>query len=460
MQSPDQFGWREKVVAAPLCLGTGLLVVNQRVGLTDSIGMNPLAVALRSEVWLLLTVVLCIVLAPRYIIRIPGNVKVARSVTLYLPLAFLLTMLFASLLSSIKFDQVFDIFGALDVFKTLLCICIARIVFGLSTRHPEFVTRLVNLLVFASLLNLLAAIFTSITGINNIDGFNAETAGDVEVGLGFISYGNRFQGLGTNPNMVVTQGIIALSFLLPKIMYDIGKGRMKKSLLYIVYALSLVAIILWTGVRAALIIVPMICVLAVWLRMKGGLKSQMMAIAGMMQVAVLIGAAWVGASAVGLTDTLLERVSESDDGRLFLWTHYAGLLVENPLGMGIAFEAIVDTHSIVERQRLPPHNTVLQTGMYGGFIGILVFLMLIRKIFRLFMRYRKLVPADSIPVQLQGTFIAWCAVLFNSMFGGLWSTDFNFTIITALLMVQVSDGVSGPLRKRLFLANLDRPSSP
>ncbi len=445
MQHYKNFGWREKLLAVPLILGTGLLVINQRVGINDFVGLNPLAVALRSDLWLALSIVLCLVLAPRYIIRPPGDNLVARSVTLYLPGAYLLTILFATLLSSFRFNQAIDLFGAIDVFKTLLCICIGRIVFGLSTRNPEFATWLVNLLIFASILNVLAGIFTSVTDINHIAGFNDETAGDVEVGLGFVSYGNRFQGLGTNPNMVATQGTIALSFLLPKIMDYVSRGKVKKSLLLIAYVLSLVSIILWTGVRAALIIVPMICIMSVWLRMKGGLKGQLMAIVMVLGVTFVMALALIIAAVLGLTDTMLDRVSNSEEGRSHLWIHYAGILMENPFGLGMAFETIADTHSIIERMRLPPHNSVLQTGMYGGFIAIFLFLILVRRVFRLFMHYRKHVRAGANPIQLQGTFIAWCIVLFNSMFGGQWSNDYNFVILTSLLLYQISAAVTGGL---------------
>jgi hypothetical protein len=447
VQHYKNFGWREKLLAVPLILGTGLLVINQRIGITDVVGLNPLAVALRSDLWLALCIVLCLFLAPHYIIRLPDNNFVARSVTLYLPGAYLLTILFATLLSSFRFNQAFDLFGVIDFLKTLLCICIGRIVLGLSTRNPELATWLVNMLIFASILNVLAGIFTSVTGMNHIVGFNEETSGDVEVGLGFISFGNRFQGLGTNPNMVAIQGSIALSFLLPKILDYVSRRKVKKSLLLIAYVLSLVSIILWTGVRAALIVVPMICIMSVWLRTKGGLKGQLMAIVMVLGVTFVIALAWIIAAVLGLTDTMLERVSDAEEGRTHLWIHYAGLLMENPFGLGMAFETIADTYSIsiIDRVRLPPHNSVLQTGMYGGFIAIFLFLILVRRVFRYFMRYRKYVPTGAIPIRLQGTFIAWCMVLLNSMFGGQWSTDYNFVIITSLLLHQISTSVTGGL---------------
>lgn len=125
----------------------------------------------------------------------------------------------------------------------------------------------------------------------------------------------------------------------------------------------------------------------------------------------------------------------------------------------MAFETIADSHSIIEGRRLPPHNSVLHTGMYGGFIAIFIFLMLVRQVFRDFMRYRKHMSGSTIPIQLQGTFIAWCMILLNSMFGGLCSSDYNFAIITSILLFQVSAAVKAH-PEQVLLSNLDTPTSP
>jgi hypothetical protein len=430
--------WRARLIAAFLFVGTTLLVVNQRIGFTDSGGFNFLALALRSDVWFSMAIMVGLLLAPKMTILPQGRKGIARTVLLRIPIFFLLTISLASAISSVRYDKEFDLFGALDVLKTVLCIAIGTLVFNLSKASPSFSSILIRLMIYSSALNVAAAIFTSVTSINNIDGFNSETTGDVEVGLGFISYGNRFQGLGTNPNMVMTQGIIALSFLIPEILRRLDINGWWKASHLLLYSISLFAIIMWTGVRAALILLPMTCFLAVWLRTKPGSKSHARALLVVAKMAIIFLVSWWLATLLGLTETLLERVSGSEDGRLPLWIHYSGLLLQNPFGLGVAFESIADTYSIIDRQRLPPHNSILQTGMYGGFVAILLLFSLLRMVIRLVNRLRRGSGLLGLSVELQGTYIAWCAVVVNSMFGGLWSTDLNFAILTGLLMEMTS----------------------
>ena len=438
MLTSKSFGWRENIISIPLILGVSLLIVNQRIGFNDGGVVNLVAFFLRSELWLTLGVVLCIVLAPIYLIRLPIKSGLVRSVTSHLPIAFVLLTLFATFLSYFRYDQIFDLFGLYDILKTLLCICISRIIFGFSIKNHRFAVLLVNIFIFTSILNVFAAIFTSVTGINHIVGFNEEmAAGDTEVGLGFLSYGERFQGLSTNPNIVATQTAIALSFVIPNIIQYITNGRVIKAVIFIFYLFSLLAIILWTGVRASLLVIPLIFILALWLRVKSGLKGQVITMMYVPLVSALLALAWLVAASLGLTETVADRVSNSEDGRIFLWLHYTGLLLQNPFGMGIAFESIADTYSILDRQRLPPHNSILQTAMYSGFVGILVYFFLLRKTFRFFLRYRKNIPLGTIPINMQGTFIAWIVTVFHSLFGGLLFADFNFIILTSLLIFQI-----------------------
>jgi hypothetical protein len=431
-----QLRWRQAAVAWFLFAATALIIVNQRIGFDDTGGINRVAMVMRSDIWFAIALVTALALAPQTALPPVGRPRISRTVLFTIPICFLLATLLATLISAVRFDKAFDPFGAFDFLKALLCLGIGAMVFNLSKQSPTFSTRLIGILMFASVANVLAAVFTSATSINNIEGFNPESAGDVEVGLGFVGYGERFQGLGSNPNIVMTQAMVALSFLVPVILHRAGRRGFRRVLLTC-YALSLLFIIAWTGVRAALLLLPLICIVVAWLRTRASLKSQLKAVMTVLQMSIFLAGAWVIASALGVTETLVDRVTGADDGRLNIWTHYIGLLFENPLGLGIAFESITDTYSIVELQRLPPHNSVLQIGMYGGFFCVGLLFFLLGKIVRFFVRQRRFARSGRWSLELQGVFIAWCVVVVNSLFGGLLSTDFTFTILTALLMALI-----------------------
>jgi len=435
----DNPGWRKNLVSVFLYIGTTLLIVNQRIGYTDNVGLNPLALALRVDVWFVTALFFGLIFTPGIVLWPTGDDRLPKTVLVLMPLAVLSSGVLASVVSEISCGKGYDLLGAFDFAKSIICIGLGILIFNLSITNREFSSKLIYLIIFSSFLNVLAGVFTSVTSINNIAGFNAETAGEIDVGLGFVGYGNRFQGLGSNPNILMTQALISLSFLVPEICQSFSKARILRAIFLLTYSASLIIIILWTGVRAALFLMPVICLITIWLRKKPGLKNQIRSIAVIVAMLIILFGVWSFAAMLGLTETMLERVTGAEDGRLNIWSYYSGLLFQNPLGFGYGFESIVDTHfGIVEWQRLPPHNSLLQAGMYGGFSAVIISMILLGKIVRFFGRYRRLIKLQVLPTQLEGAYIAWWVVVVNSLFGGLLSADFNFSILTAILLALAS----------------------
>jgi O-antigen ligase len=135
---------------------------------------------------------------------------------------------------------------------------------------------------------------------------------------------------------------------------------------------------------------------------------------------------------------------DSDDGRLFIWAYYLNLIVRNPLGFGLGFDSIVDTNIGLEGLRLPPHNAILQAGMYAGYIGIGVSLYLILKVFGIICQIKQEMKTINPPLNIIGIILAWISLVVNQMFSGFLSEDFNFSILTALLLVKFMQLSSNP----------------
>lgn len=409
---------RERAATVPLFLGTALLVYNQRIGWDDGVGPNWFAFLLRSDVWFAVTIVLGVLAIPRRTLWPNGRFAAAKTVLLSLPSAFVLLFVLATLLSKSSYGVDPDLFGMADFAKVVVTLFLGLLVFNLAQTSASFTSTTINLLTWAPLINVLTGILvlTSLVDPELLD----------------PSGSGRFQGVASNPNIVMTQSGIALGFLIPRILRPERESAGVKAVL-LLYAIALTAVIAWTGVRAALVILPIVCLIAVWLRFRLTARSFATSFVRIAQLVAFFAIAWFAASSIGLSGVLVDRLG-GDDGRLFLWAHYLNLLLENPFGLGMSFETIADAGSIVEGQRLPPHNTLLLAGMYAGVIGIGVSLFLLGKVIQLIARLRRSAHPGRMPNTLQGVVLAWFTLVISLMFGGLVYGDFNFAILSGLLL--------------------------
>ena len=182
-----------------------------------------------------------------------------------------------------------------------------------------------------------------------------------------------------------------------------------------------------------LVVLVVVGCVALWLRFRLTARGLMsVCFTALKLVALAVLAAFILLQ-TGLAEVLAERIG-SDDGRLFLWQFYINLLWENPLGLGFGFEAIADTENIIPGQRLPPHNTLLQMAMYGGFVGLVVHLFVLGKVIHTIAWLRRAVHPAMLSNSLQALILGWCALVVSLLFGGLIFIDHHFVILTALLL--------------------------
>lgn len=423
---------RLNLVAIPVYLAAALLLVNQRVGWGDSGGPQLLAVILRSDIWIALALVVALLVAPRWSPSPEGFSRTYKRVFVYTPAVFLACMLMASVLSLLLRGQFADAFGFGDLVKIVMSTGLGLLVFKLSVSDDAFAPRVVKILMWTPLANIAVGIFALTTLTNNISGFN-EVSDDGTLGAGFIGLGGRFQGLASNANIVMTQSGIGLSLLVAQLMRPPRTLAPGKKAVMSIYAVALCVIMAWTGVRAALIVWPTIFLVLLWLGLHPTAKSMVTTASVMLKFGGFFIAGWFAAEALGLQETLVERL-DSEDGRLFLWSHYFGLLLENPLGMGLAFETIAGSESMIAGQRLPPHNALLQAGMYAGIGGVMTSLFLIWLVGSVIGRAKRSSRKARLSPELLGVILAWCALIASLMFAGLISGDFNFALLTGLLL--------------------------
>lgn len=430
---------RHRWVIFPLYVGTALLVYNQRVGGQDGTDVNWLQAALRTELWFAIAVFLGLIVIPKWTLWPRVRFGTARTVLLTAPLTALSVSLFATALTFLRYNVGFDLFGARDAFGFPLGIGLGILVFNLAVASNRFAARIVALLTWMPLASVILGVWMLLApaSLGNVFGEWA-----LERGVGMFGHGERFQGLTTNPNMLAISSSIALAFFLPRIL-QATSTRLAVRISLALVMLGLLAVMAWTGVRAMLVVMAVLCSVALWLRFRPtgqGLRNVCLAAVtlGMLAILALL-VLWQS----GLGDVLTERL-DSEDGRLFLWRHYTNVLLENPLGLGFAFETVVETDNIILGQRLPPHNTLLLMAMFGGWAGLIVHLIVLGKVWWIVAQMRRSAQPALLSILQQGLVLGLCADVVSLMFSGLMFYDFYFIILTALLLAEVARPVMQP----------------
>ena len=418
-----------------IILGLILLPFNQRVGWFDSGGANLIAVILRSDTWLIPVIILSILFSKNTLLKIPPLTSLSRNILWTLPSKILLCILFATLVSSVRYGEIYNNFGFLDFIKIIFNIFFGLIIYNMSLKNKFFKLKIINVYIWISGINLLAGLFYILTSINNIEGFNGLTKGETDVGVGFMGYGDRFQGVGSNPNIVMTHIIISLSLMIPKFNENI---KLIKKIIFLIYSGALIIMAFTTGVRAFFVLLFLILSINFIINMK---KSNYKNIAmNFLVLIITIPLIFFIGLEFGVMDVVLDRFSNADNegGRLAIWGFYLNLFAYNFMGLGIPFESIIDTGQVFFNQygdtRLPPHNSLLQIAIYGGVISLILTMLSIYRIVTAYLRnynFDKNNLIDSI-------FLAWAAITINSLFGGLLLTDYNYIVFTSILLASLN----------------------
>ena len=412
--------------ALAIYIGTALLTINQRIGWQQG-DIRILSIVLRSEIWFTIAIVIY-ALYYRKVSSTPQRLNyVAKSLLLNKPILFLFTTLLASYIAGIRTGFFLNPFGVFDFFEVILCTSTGYLIFKLTITVRNFGHRIIKIFLWSPLLNIFAGLLSLLLGINNIEGFN----GVDDFGSGFIGLGERFQGVASNPNIVLTQTSIAFSFLIPRLIYLSSSSVASKKINYALYGSCLIAIMLWTGTRSGLVILPTILLVFIWIKSKVDKKIHTLFLNFFLVIIFSILAGLLVHS-LGFGKVLFERLDS--EGRLPLWNYYIELLLKNPLGLGLGFESIVGTDTLIEGQRLPPHNFLLTAGMYGGFAAIIVTLMQLWNIRRVISRILVSIKSWRESTNMIGVILALCASVISIFFSGLLQGQFNVSILTGLLL--------------------------
>ncbi len=403
--------------------GMLLLGFNQRVGWSDEDGPNLFAFLLRSDVWFAIAAIFALFSISK--LKIIGLQK---KILFNYPMLFAAVLFISSAINGILNNSLIDYFGFADLFKLFIATILGLTIYRLALNQVKIYESLVAILLWTSMINVFAAIFFLATGINNISGFNSLTDyGDG--GAGFVGLGGRFQGVGSNANIAAVQCCIALGILMPRLIYGVTSPL--KKICLAIYGLALGILIMWTGVRAAILSLFVMIVVFIWFNFRLTSSSLLRILGAMVLVISLMGVVLILIPAD--LDILGSRL-DYEDGRLYLWTYYGDLLLRNPLGFGLGFISIVDTNIGPRGMSLPPHNAILQAGMYAGYVGVGITLCLIFKVFGIIRHVKKNIKTSYPPVFI-GLALAWCSLITNQMFAGFLSSEYSFSILTALILV-------------------------
>lgn len=428
--------------------GTVLLVYHKRVGLSDPNGMLVARLLMRPDLWFGLAVLLAMVVMTRRCLvavnRSPSATK-ALSIGPWLALA---TGILGSLVGWWRYGVGMSDFGIQESARMVLCTLLVMLVYNFSIFRPRFASSMWQLLVAMPALNVIFALGVLLLPslVQTIFGASMLDEGD-----GLFSFGARYQGLTSNPNMVASSSCIAFALLLPSLRREL-LILSPRAIGITLYAIGLVGVIGMSGVRSMALALPILVAVDFWLSFRLTERGMTRLIfAGVTMGAVaLFGAALLWRA--GTADVMLERF-ESGDGRLFLWKIYIRTLLENPLGLGFGFESIVHADEIIVGQRLPPHNTLLQMSMYGGLPGLFVHLGVLGVMIGVILHLRYTDHRIWVPLRIQSLILGWLASVMTLFFSGMIFIDFYYALLSALLLAEV-----GRYRLRLYQTRINNSS--
>jgi hypothetical protein len=422
-----------RLVVILLLGGTALLVYNKRVGIADPDGIDVVQLLLRPDVWFGLAVIMALVVMPWHCLRLAGGQKSAQKILQAGPVVAYGSAVLGSMLAWARFGVGMNAFGAQVCVRIVLCTLLGILIYNLAQNSRGIRGGVLALLRWTPLAGVILGfcVLLSPAFVGAVFG-----PGMLVEGSGLFSFGARYQGLTSNPDMVATSSCVAIALLLPGFLRDLSKAR-PFAVIKGIYLVGLAGVIAWSGVRAMAFILLLVAMAALGLSFrftKRGLVRFAYIICAM-AVIVLLGGLGLGHS--GVMNVIVDRF-HSTDGRLFLWKFYWHTLLLNPFGLGFGFESIVHTDQIIPGQRLPPHNTLLEMAMYGGWIGLLVHLLVLGWMVRAIIRAKMAFGHGSpLPVRLQSLVLGWMAGVASLFFAGLIFIDYYYTIMTALLLVEL-----------------------
>ena len=400
---------------------------------------------------------------------------------------YLVSCLSATLLARVAHGLWFDLVGFANLAKTFLGLTLSLVVYIYLRGSVSLYRTLVWALALPPLVPVALGIFMHLLQPTHQEigrifhlalGAGCYRLGDAVCGgrIPLLGEGERFQGFTANPLQVSFGLLTALSFLWPMTILCVYRRRWMYFAVGLVCAEFLIAGLLWTQARSAVIALVLILSFSSVLMFRR-IGAGPVHYAGAVSVAlVLFAGAWsllpggnaavlitrfettqpsaahlstqpsmaplstVGYSAVRVApiasvagpDSSQEAVS-SNYGRLTIWKYYAVVAVHNILGVGFNYGQRFYAIS-ANNERVTAHNNVLMTWMFGGVVAT----------FGVFMLWWQLLR--SIATGLRSAVDAEAFVLYlgvSGAFAGMWLLsatignligEFTFAILMAMVL--------------------------
>lgn len=418
----------EKFLHYSLLICITLLSVHFRTGVgSDGGDFNILAFSLRAVLWFGVFFLIVMLLNPKLFFVKPSLTSINRTTVIYSWPLFMCLTLISTIVSGFVFDEGVSALDAREGVEVIGCFALILVIYNLLIRDPHLVKGILVVLLYLPAVQMLGVIFISpefaeVLGVNSDFDF-----------IWYFGYGNRFIGLLGNANAVAFQCCIALPILTNLLISRHVRPKSTRAFvkaILAIYGCVIIAMILLTGVRAALFsILIMLFVFVFYLPLRQRLQF--------LAFGVIVGITGVVVGIdIGVFDVIWERLGQND-GRIFIWRYYIEVLTLNPLGYGLTFENIIDITSIQNMGkytvRLTPHNALLEVGVYSGWLGMTLMIMCLVAILQLVLSVLRR-PFFGLNLWYKSACVAWVGLVVNSMFGGLLFGSWFFSILTAIIL--------------------------
>ena len=405
---------REYACGLFVVIGILTIISNQVVNVQNG-EFNWSAVFFRSEVWFALSIGLAGIIAPKQLLTLHLPWKRKVNVILQSQFLFLFFCILATLMTGLLGGAMFDYFGAMSAMTILVSGFLGILVFNLAMKSDQFIDTMSWTFAVLPLISLSSFIFG--------------------MGLENESNDQRFRGFSSNPNIIAIQSMVALGIFIPKL-FQINIGRPIFSIFITSSVVIVLTVALLTGTRAALVVLVLLIssVILLHFRLKSSVDISSF-LWGLLSFTILFVFFWAVFN-TGIFDIIIYRANEGGDIRIQLWEFYSSKIFERPWGFGFGFESVIDVNNIFPPLRLPPHNFLLLSGIYGGIAGMVVVTYIIFRIMRLIISIRHRFHEDT-SNRIESLALAWIANIGNMIFGGTFFGDYVNSMLMSLLLASV-----------------------
>lgn len=391
---------------------------------------------------------------------------------------YLVSCLSATLLARVAHGLWFDLVGFTNLAKTFLGLALSLVAYVYLRGSASLYRTLVWAFALPPLVPVALGTFMHLLQPRHQEvgrifhlalGAGCYRLGDAVCGgrIPLLGEGERFQGLTANPFQVSFGLLTALSFLWPMTILYFYRRRWIYFAVGLVCAEFLIAGLLWTQARSAVIALVLVLSFSSVLMFRR-IGAGPVHYAGAVSVAlVLFAGAWSllpggsaavlvtrfettqpsaahlstpGSSAVSIApiasvagpDSSQKAVS-SNYGRLTIWKYYAVVAVHNILGVGFNYGQRFYAIS-ANNERVTAHNNVLMTWMFGGVVATLGMFMLWWQLLRsMATGLRSAIDAEAFVLYL-GASAAFAGMWLLSATIGNLIGEFTFAILMAMVL--------------------------